>query len=115
MIGVDIIEIERIAKSIQKDSFIKGVFTQAEMEYYRSTGSRAETLAGFFAAKEAAAKAAGTGFNGFRPKDIEIMHAESGRPYAVPHNGAIKIFEGRKLHVSISHNTTTAIAVCMLV
>ena len=113
MIGVDIIEIDRIARSITKQSFIKGVFTDAETEYYRNNGSRAETLAGFFAAKEAVAKAAGTGINGFRPSDIEILHTDAGQPYVVLHNAAAKLFGGRKLHISISHNTTTAIAFCV--
>ena len=114
-VGIDIIEIGRVAKSAQKESFVKGVFTERETEFYRDTGSRAETLAGIFAAKEAVAKAAGTGFRGFRPADIEILHTDAGQPYAVLHNGAAKLLEGRKLSISISHNTTTAVAVCIAI
>jgi len=114
MVGVDIIEIERIEKSIQKQSFIKGVFTDAEMEYYRNTGSRAETLAGFFAAKEAIAKASGQGIRGFKLTDIEILHTELGQPFAKLHNQAISISGSRNINISISHNKTTAIAFCVI-
>jgi len=114
MVGVDIIEIERMEKSIQKSSFIKGVFTDAEMEYYRKTGSRAETLAGFFTAKEAVAKASGRGIRGFKLTDIEILHTDLGQPYVKFYNDAKKLFESRNINISISHNTTTAIAFCVI-
>jgi len=114
MVGVDIIEIKRIEKSIQKSSFIKGVFTDAEMEYYRGTGSRTETLAGFFAAKEAVSKASGYGIRGFKLTDIEILHAELGQPFVKVHGEAIKIINNRSINISISHNKTTAIAFCII-
>lgn len=114
MLGTDIIEIERIRKSAENPSFVNGVFTPAEREYYRARGSRAETLAGMFCAKEAAAKALGSGFTGFRPCDVEILHTEGGAPYARLSGKALELFPDARLEISISHckEYATATAVC---
>ena len=73
-IGTDIIEITRIKNA--KQSFLQKTFTEQELDYFYQKGSRPETLAAMFAAKEAAAKAIGTGFRGFLPIDIEVLHDE---------------------------------------
>jgi len=52
--GIDIIEISRIQRAVKKNErFLAKVFSKSEIEYFLSTGKRMETLAGFFAAKEA--------------------------------------------------------------
>ena len=115
MIGVDIIEIDRVAKAASKDSFLTGTYTQGELAYYRQTGKRSETLAGIFAAKEAVAKASGKGLMaGYKLTDIEVEHTESGQPYIILHGGAKDIFGGKILDISISHNKTMAIAFCVV-
>lgn len=104
--GVDIIEISRIRDAIVKnDRFCERIFTGSELDYFQKHGSRIETLAGFFAAKEAFSKYLGTGIRGFEFHDIEIGHDELGEPFV--------IFRNRKIDVSlsISHNTDTAVAV----
>ncbi len=104
--GTDIIEISRIEKAILKNGrFTERVFTKGEMEYFQSHGSRTETLAGFFAAKEAFSKFLGTGIRGFELCDIEVGHSDLGAPCIV--------FKGKKTDVSlsISHNDSTAVAV----
>lgn len=104
--GVDIIEISRIRDAIMKnDRFSERMFTERELDYFQKHGSRFETLAGFFAAKEAFSKYLGTGIRGFEFRDIEIGHDELGAPFVV--------FKGKKTDVSlsISHNTDTAVAV----
>ena len=113
MVGIDIIEIDRIARAILRPNFIKNVFTAAELDYYQKKGSAAETLAGFFCAKEAIAKASGVGLRGFKMTDIEILHTLGGQPYAKLYNAAAQLFVGQNLHISISHNQTSATAVCM--
>ena len=80
-IGTDIIEIQRIQKAIQKNSFLQKIFTQHEIQYFHQKGNHTETLAGIFSAKEAVAKAIGTGFRGFSPIDIEIYHNEQNKPF----------------------------------
>ncbi|NDO47748.1 holo-ACP synthase [Clostridium sp. MD294] len=80
-IGTDIIEIQRIQKAIQKNSFLQKIFTQQEIQYFHKKGNHSETLAGIFSAKEAVAKAIGIGFRGFSPIDIEIYHNEQNKPF----------------------------------
>ena len=79
-IGTDIVEIQRIQKAIQKNSFLQKTFTPHEIQYFNQKGHHSETLAGIFSAKEAVAKAIGTGFKGFSPIDIEIYHNEQNKP-----------------------------------
>ena len=80
-----------------------------------------EVIAGNFAAKEAVSKALGTGIRGFSFKDIEILRNELGKPEVILHSGANLI--GNKLvgnnnslrvHLSISHNNSSAIAYSVL-
>lgn len=114
MVGIDIIEIERIAKAITRPNFMESVFTPYEIEYYHSKGNKAQTLAGIFCAKEAVSKACGTGVSGFRLTDVEVNHTDLGQPYIVVRNRAALLFEGKNLSVSISHNNSFATAVCMV-
>ena len=114
MIGTDVIEIERIEEAAKKASFFTGVFTEAERAYYASHGSRAQTLAGLFCAKEAVAKALGCGFRGFRPCDIEIEHDALGAPQVNLLGAAKEKFPHTRLCVSISHCQTYATAVAMV-
>ena len=60
--GIDIIEVERIRKACINPRFPKKVFTDREWEHIESRGKNMQTVAGNFAAKEAVAKALGTGF-----------------------------------------------------
>lgn len=105
--GIDIIEISRIQNAVQKNSrFPEKVFSAREIEYFRSHGCRFETLAGFFAAKEAFSKFLGCGISGHEfLRSTEILHGTSGAPYIC--------FRGQQIRasVSISHNRTNAVAV----
>lgn len=104
--GVDIIEISRIADAVEKNSgFLKKAFSENELNYYGATGKRVETLAGFFAAKEAFVKFKKSGIRGLELSDISVEHEKLGAPFVV--------FRGRRqnVSVSISHNKTQAVAV----
>ena len=112
-IGTDIIEIERFKEPTQ--TFLNRIYTEAELTFFHR--SNIETLAGSFAAKEAVAKALGTGFHGCSPKEIEILRKPSGAPYAVLSGNARKIHEelgNGKIHISISHCKQYATAVAVL-
>lgn len=121
-IGVDIIEIERVRQAIQNNkNFLSKLFTEIEIDYFISRNMNSEVIAGNFAAKEAVSKALGTGIRGFSFKDIEILRNELGKPEVILHNGANLI--GNKLvgnnnslrvHLSISHNNSSAIAYSVL-
>ncbi len=114
MIGVDIVEIKRVAHAAESEHFRSRVFTEKELDYYESTGRRDETLAGFFCAKEAVFKALGSGINGLNFHEVEIDHLKSGAPVVHLYGKAKEIAAGLKAHVSISHDAGTATAVCML-
>lgn len=114
MIGVDIVDIKRVARAARSEHFLSRVFTVKELEYYESTGRRDETLAGFFCAKEAVFKALGSGISGLNFHDVEIDHLKSGAPVVHLYGKAGEVAAGYKAHVSISHDAGTATAVCML-
>ena len=86
-IGNDIIDIRRVEKSLERfgDRFVQRVFTDVEQaKADRRSGTergRASTFAKRFAAKEACAKALGTGFNqGVFMKDLGVVNLPSGQP-----------------------------------
>lgn len=112
-IGTDIIEINRIEKAINRGLFLDRVFTEIEREYLDK--KRAESAAGYFAAKEAVSKALGTGIKGFTFKDIEIQK-NNGAPFVVLYGGAkdtAKKLGIKKIHLSISHSRDYATAVAV--
>lgn len=110
-IGIDLIEIERVAQAAARPHFCARVFTQTERDY---ADGRAETLAGMFAAKEAAAKALGTGVRGFGLCDVEVTHDTFGAPSLRFYNHAAELLDGRKTSVSITHDRLSAAAVVLL-
>lgn len=103
-IGVDIIEISRIKEAVGKygDNFLKRVYTAKEIKYCQR---RYHQLAVRFAAKEAYAKAIGTGITNINWHDIEVVNNRSGKP-GLAIKGTIK----KKVHVSLSHSRDYAVA-----
>lgn len=108
-IGIDIIELARIEKSIEKNKrMVDRILTEAEREVYEAFTSmrrKVEFLAGRFAAKEAFAKANGTGIGELSFQHIEIIAGGNGAPKLT-----VKGYDPTKLFVSISHSDTFAIA-----
>lgn len=113
-IGTDIIEIERIKNTLSKKGFIDRIFTKEEQKLYHSTNP--QTLAGNFAAKEAVAKALGTGFSGCSPVEIEILRHPSGKPYVNLYGNAKDLLEkmGGSVFISISHSKDNATAFAII-
>ena len=82
-IGSDILDIRRIEKTLLRfgDRFKKRIFTKSEIEKCEKRKLSVECFAKRFAAKEAAAKALGTGFRkGVYWKDLEVVNLPSGKP-----------------------------------
>ena len=82
-LGSDLIEIARIESSIARfgERFLRRVFTPGEIAYCRRKRNAAESFAARFAAKEAGAKALGTGIcHGISWPEIEVRREPSGRP-----------------------------------
>lgn len=112
-LGTDIIEIERIRDSIDEydDKFLERLFTPKEIEYCKKHRDPAIRFAGRFAAKEAIAKALGTGFGKeFHWHDVEILNNELGKPFASLTPEFKKLHEGTRLELSISHCKSFATA-----
>ncbi len=112
--GVDLIEIARVAAAVERhaDRLLARVFTACELEQCRG---RAESLAARFAAKEAAAKALGTGIwrDGICWTDIETIRSTSGAPTLVLHGAAAARaarLGWQTWSVSLSHDRSHAVA-----
>ncbi len=113
--GIDIIEIKRIEKlANRRAKFIERFFTPGEKEYFILNGKiKMESVAGYFAAKEAISKSMGTGFSGFKWQDIEIQKTPLGQPQVLLKGKAKEIAEGlgiENILLSISHSKDYAIA-----
>ena len=110
--GVDIIEIDRIARVLERygDRFLRRIYTPDELEYCRGRPSK---LASRFAAKEATMKALGTGVRGVGWKDIEVVRASSGAPSILLHGRAKSRAERLgvlEISVSMSDSRDNAVA-----
>ena len=119
-VGIDIIEVARIALSYEKfgERFVNRILHADEIAYCLSHKNPAPFLAVRFAAKEAISKAFGTGISaqlGWR--DMEIRRKESGEPFVVLHGPGQKLLEqrgGRAVLISLSHTQAHAAAVAIL-
>jgi len=105
--GVDITEVTRLRKAIEKwgDDFLNRIFTKEELENAKTRGSLHQHLAGRFAAKEAVFKALGDAKLSW--KDVEIINDKEGKPHCT-----ILSSQGKKVnvHISISHVKNYAVA-----
>lgn len=116
-LGIDSVLIERI-RAVSPRLFSR-ICTPGEQEYCESFGEgRFERYAGRFAAKEAISKALGTGIaQGINWTDLEILPSPSGAPVAVLHGAARERAQrmgATTVLVSITHDKSTAAAVCVL-
>ena len=118
--GVDMIEIPRIAEALARygDRFCQRVYRPAEIQYCRGKRNSAESFAARFAAKEAAAKALGTGIHsGVGWRDIEVLRAPSGKPSLALHGRAAEIARrlgARNTVLSLTHSREHALAYVLL-
>lgn len=108
-IGVDIVSNSRFNE--MKEGLLRRLFTSNELDKASLSERMCEFYASRFAAKEAFAKALGTGFRGISPKDIEIIEDELGKP-------SIRLMKDIKMdiiiHLSISHERDSSIAMVVI-
>ncbi len=116
-LGTDLIETRRVHESIERfgERFLQRIFTTGEIAYCRRKKNAAESFAARFAAKEAGAKALGTGIShGVNWKEFEVKREPSGRPTlhlsgrAAELAGAMGV---RRLQLSLTHSRELAMAV----
>jgi holo-[acyl-carrier protein] synthase len=117
--GIDIIEVERVERALNRaatgERFRRRVFTDGEVAYCESRGRpRYQSYAARFAAKEAAMKAMGTGWNRrVSWSEIEVVRERGHAPTIVLHGKTAAHAQRRNIarfHLSISHTATQAIA-----
>jgi holo-[acyl-carrier protein] synthase len=115
-IGVDIIEVERIAQALDRhgERFAARVFTPGELaECWPSEQQRCRRLAARFAAKEAALKALGIGLRGVSWQEIDVVKDELGKP-SLRLTGRLADIAAKQgitaMHLSLSHCKEYAMA-----
>jgi holo-[acyl-carrier protein] synthase len=119
-VGTDLIEIARIANSIDRfgERFLRRIFTPREIAYCQTKKNAAESFAARFAAKEAGAKALGTGISrGVGWLELEVAREPSGKPRLELSGRAAEW--ARRLGVgrtslSLTHSRDVALAVVVM-
>ena len=118
--GVDLIEIERIAHSIERygERFLRRIYTDHEIAYCTSKRSSAESFAARFAAKEAGAKALGTGISrGVTWIEFQIARQPGGRPVLELRGRAALLAQElgvKTISLSLTHTGNLAMATVMM-
>ena len=119
-IGTDIVEIKRLTAMKSLDTFANKVLTENELKVFDdlTNSKKASYLAKQFAAKEAIAKAFGTGLKDpIQLNNIEILRNDEGKPTFNPLNGLISKITDlgiTKTHVSLADEKDYAIAFAIL-
>lgn len=115
-LGIDLAEVSRVRDLLERygERFKQRTFTEGERAYCDRNADPAMHFAVRFAAKEAVAKALGTGFaDGVSWLDIEVLRAESGQPSIALHGGAAEKAAElgiAKILVTLTHTRETAAA-----
>lgn len=118
--GIDLVEVARIQHAVERygERFLDRVFTRAEQEYCLRKRTAAESFAARFAAKEAGAKALGTGIQrGVTWLQIEVVRESSGKPGLVFHGSAAQIaacLGAARAVLSLTHTESLAMASVLL-
>ena len=119
-VGIDIIEVARIATSYERfgERFVHRILLPDEIAYCQTHKNPAPFIAARFAAKEAISKAFGTGIGGALAwQDMEIRRKETGEPFVVLHGKGERLFASRgakRLLISLSHTSNYATATAIL-
>ena len=111
--GIDIVEVSRIKKAIEKPALKEKVFSKQEIGYC-TKDKTAQSFACRAAAKEAFFKALGTGWRGkMKITEVEILNNKLGKPFIELSGETKKKFKsagGKKIHLSLSHIKKYAVA-----
>lgn len=116
--GIDFVTVSRIAHWLDDDALCRRFFHVDELAVIHSRGAEAaRSLAARFAAKEAFAKAIGTGFTGLTLRDIRVHNERSGRPLLVLEGTALEAMNrlgATRVHLSLTHEENLAAAQVIL-
>lgn len=111
--GIDLVEVDRIRKSIRNPRFLTRVFSEKERAFLEQKGFPVQSIAAGYAAKEAFAKALGTGVRGFWLSEVSVLRGEAGEPYLEFSGKAEKLVcrDHYRFSVSLTHTDAYAAAV----
>ncbi len=116
-IGTDIVNIDRIRKSLKNKKFIERIFNKKEIQRCKLTLKKSNCYAKRFAAKEAFSKALGTGISqGINFNEIIVLNNKSGKPYIILKGETKKILSKKikrkktKISLSLSDEKKYAVA-----
>jgi holo-[acyl-carrier protein] synthase len=109
--GVDIIDIGRVKKLMGRHAVLGRIYGDEELILLAAKGS-VQSYAANFCAKEAFAKALGTGVHGFSLSEVQLLRGEAGSPYLKLSGSAEKLASDKGLvfHISVTHTGTLAAA-----
>ena len=119
-VGTDIIQVNRLKKSLKNKLFLSRIFSEEEITRCKKTKKNSNCFAKRFAAKEAFSKALGSGFRmNLNFKDIEVVNDKMGKPYYVKNKKITKIVKQNFkiknfqffLSISDEKNYSTAFAI----
>ena len=119
-VGTDILKVDRIEAVVARlgDKFVRRILTETERLEYHASGIPIALLAKRFTAKEAVAKALGTGIGrGVSWQDIQIEHNDNGAPLVVLSGGALRVAQergGSRVEISISDEAEYVVAFAVL-
>lgn len=109
-IGTDLIEVGRVLKACEKESFQEKYFTKDEISLCRGDNVK---FADNFAVKESVAKMLGTGFREITPIEIEVLRDSLGKPYVNLYGKSLELFGElgiNKIFVTISNTKDYSMA-----
>ena len=120
-VGTDILKIDRIDDVVSRlgDKFVQRILTRVERDEYRASKQPNRLLAKRFAAKEAIAKALGTGIGrGVSWQDIQIEHDANGAPLVRLSGGASRVAlerGGQRVELSLADEIDYVVAFAILI
>ena len=114
-IGLDMVEISRMADCMDHAHFVERVFGEQERQELMLRRFAPQSAAAAFAAKEAFAKAMGTGLRGFSLSEVQLLHDELGAPYLSLSGRAERMARERGLTFAVSLTHTKELAAAVVI
>jgi holo-[acyl-carrier-protein] synthase len=115
LVGIDLVEINRLEKSMKNPRFCGRVLGVAEYSQLKMRGFPVQSVAASFCAKEAFSKALGTGLRGFSLNEVELLRGSDGKPTLNLSGRALKIALVCKLQFSVSVTHTREYAAAVVI
>lgn len=113
--GVDLVEVDRIRRSLENPRFLQRFFGERERIWLEAKGCPPHSVAANFCAKEAFSKAMGTGVRGFALGEVELLRDKLGAPYFHLSGRARELAQTRGLTFSVSISHTKELAMAFVV